>query len=315
MVAINEKLMPGAERQNLPASDYYLLQDTLYRAAALTDSSGNIVEAYDCDAYGNTIAFTAADSSGNWWSDSATQSNFGANEIIFCGYRYDPETENYYVRNRYYSPTLGRWLTRDPIGYAGGINLYEYVGSSPAGNVDPAGAQPISLPPVGGYAETNFNNQETTTTVYPYGESLNSYQLTPGGPAPLGPAYVPSASNFLRLGGFGASGWENAIARGTVKGAALGFATGSFMGPEGAVMGELGGELAGFLKGLIGYPVRKFVLGAELYYLRHHGHRPARPRCRETPVSRAPSPPIDPYVPYGPSGPTYVPGGPSWGFW
>ena len=137
MVAINEKLMPGAERQHLPASDYYLLQDTLYRAAALTNSSGNVVEAYDCDAYGNTITFTAPDSSGNWWSDSATQSSFGANEIIFCGYRYDPETENYYVRNRYYSPTLGRWLQRDPIGYQGGINLYEYVGGDPAGNVDP----------------------------------------------------------------------------------------------------------------------------------------------------------------------------------
>ncbi len=55
------------------------------------------------------------------------------------GYRYDAETQNYYVRNRYYLPTLGRWLTRDPIGYQGGINLYEYVQSSPVGNVDAAG--------------------------------------------------------------------------------------------------------------------------------------------------------------------------------
>ena len=140
MVAVNEKLRPGAGPQNLPVGDYYLLQDTLYRAAALTDSGGNIVEAYGCDAYGNTLIFTGADSSGNWWGDSATQSNFGANDIIYCGYRYDPETENYYVRNRFYSPTLGRWLTRDPIGYQGGVNLYEYVGGDPAGNMDPAGA-------------------------------------------------------------------------------------------------------------------------------------------------------------------------------
>ena len=56
-----------------------------------------------------------------------------------CGYRYDAETENYYVRNRYYSPTPGRWLTRDPIGYRGGINLYGYVNSSPVGNVDAEG--------------------------------------------------------------------------------------------------------------------------------------------------------------------------------
>lgn len=34
------------------------------------------------DAYGNTLIFTAADSSGNWWSDSAVQSSCGANDII-----------------------------------------------------------------------------------------------------------------------------------------------------------------------------------------------------------------------------------------
>jgi RHS repeat-associated protein len=56
-----------------------------------------------------------------------------------CGYRYDAETENYYVRNRYYSPTLGRWLARDPVGYQGGTNLYGYVNSSPVGNVDAEG--------------------------------------------------------------------------------------------------------------------------------------------------------------------------------
>ena len=93
------------------------------------------------DAYGNTLIFTAADSSGNWWSDSAVQSSYGANDIICCGYRYDAESENYYVRNRYYSPVLGRWLTRDPIGYRGGINLYGYVESDPVGMVDPEGTK------------------------------------------------------------------------------------------------------------------------------------------------------------------------------
>ncbi len=63
------------------------------------------------------------------------------NKILKSGGRCnaDAETQNYYVRNRYYLPTLGRWLTRDPIGYQGGINLYEYVQSSPVGNVDGAG--------------------------------------------------------------------------------------------------------------------------------------------------------------------------------
>ncbi len=61
----------------------------------------------------------------------------GANEIIFCGYRYDPEVEPYYVPNRSYNAMLGRWLQRDPIGYAGGVNLYGYVGGGAVVAVDP----------------------------------------------------------------------------------------------------------------------------------------------------------------------------------
>ena len=43
------------------------------------------------------------------------------------------------MRNRYYSPVLGRWISRDPIGYEGGINLYEYVVSNSAVYTDPSG--------------------------------------------------------------------------------------------------------------------------------------------------------------------------------
>jgi len=128
--------------QNLPAGTYYLCQDLLYRAVALTNSSGTVVEAYDTDAYGNTIIFTGPGTDGVWFTDDDTQSNYGANEIIYCGYRYDPETELYYVRNRTYSPVLGRWLQRDPIGYAGGINLYEYVSGRSAIALDANGTTP-----------------------------------------------------------------------------------------------------------------------------------------------------------------------------
>jgi RHS repeat-associated protein len=105
-------------------------------------ASRSIFERRGNDAYGNTLIFTAADSSGNWWSDSAVQSSYGANDIIYCGYRYDAETDNYYVRNRYYSPILGRWLTRDPIGYQGGANLYGYVGGTAPAVADPQGTGP-----------------------------------------------------------------------------------------------------------------------------------------------------------------------------
>ncbi len=145
---------------NSVAGNYYLLQDLLYRTVALVNSNGSIVEAYDTESYGNTLIFTALvvrlrqelkSRCGEGtllreWGDAAVQSDYGANEIIYCGYRYDAETEDYYVRNRYYSPVLGRWITRDPIGYAGGINLYEYAGSHAAVALDASGE--ITINPV-----------------------------------------------------------------------------------------------------------------------------------------------------------------------
>ncbi len=91
------------------------------------------------DAYGNTLIFTGPGPDGLWFTDDDVQSVYGANEIIYCGYRFDAETQLYYVRNRTYSPVLGRWIQRDPIGYASGINLYGYVEGEPTGNSDPGG--------------------------------------------------------------------------------------------------------------------------------------------------------------------------------
>ena len=50
---------------------------------------------------------------------------------------------NYDFRNRVYSPTLGRWLTNDPLGFAAGdVNFYRYVGNGPIDENDPIGLFP-----------------------------------------------------------------------------------------------------------------------------------------------------------------------------
>jgi len=55
------------------------------------------------------------------------------------GYQSDAETGLVLCTNRYYDPQQGRFVTRDPIGYAGGVNLYGYVGNNPVNSVDPLG--------------------------------------------------------------------------------------------------------------------------------------------------------------------------------
>ncbi|MGE0493026.1 MAG: RHS repeat-associated core domain-containing protein [Vulcanimicrobiota bacterium] len=46
-----------------------------------------------------------------------------------------------YMRQRHYDPTLARFLSRDPIGFAGGLNLYGYVGGNPVNHSDPSGLE------------------------------------------------------------------------------------------------------------------------------------------------------------------------------
>ena len=56
----------------------------------------------------------------------------------YTGQRIDPETNGlYYYRARMYAPAWGRFMQADPIGYAGGSNLYRYVRNDPLNLPDP----------------------------------------------------------------------------------------------------------------------------------------------------------------------------------
>ncbi len=59
--------------------------------------------------------------------------------LRFPGQYFDSETGLHYNFHRYCNPKTGRYLTADPIGLAGGINLYAYVQNDPVNWVDPEG--------------------------------------------------------------------------------------------------------------------------------------------------------------------------------
>jgi len=112
----------------------YFTHDANFNVTALTDNTGAVVERYEYDPYGMTTILDA-----NFANDADGVSDY-LNPITYAGYRADAETGHYQVRHRYYDPGLGRWVTRDPIGYAGDdLNLYEYAMANPVNGTDPLG--------------------------------------------------------------------------------------------------------------------------------------------------------------------------------
>ncbi|WP_279609281.1 RHS repeat-associated core domain-containing protein [Burkholderia diffusa] len=74
-----------------------------------------------------------------------------ANPIRFQGQYNDHESGLHYNRHRYYDPEVGRFVSKDPIGYAGGHNLWQYA-PNPTGWIDPlglSGSRPPNLSPAG----------------------------------------------------------------------------------------------------------------------------------------------------------------------
>ncbi len=95
---------------------YFYHTNHLYSVKSLTDESGNIAESYNYSAYGKTIIYDAA---GNELLESAIAQPYG-----FTSRRLDNETGLYYFRARYYDVDLGRFITKDPLGYVDGYSFY-----------------------------------------------------------------------------------------------------------------------------------------------------------------------------------------------
>lgn len=80
-----------------------------------------------------------------------------ASPFGYKGREEDRETGLVYMRNRFYSPRLERFVNQDPMGIAGGLNTFAFAGMNPVNVADPLGLDPddpcdprfyICLPPI-----------------------------------------------------------------------------------------------------------------------------------------------------------------------
>lgn len=142
--------------QTLDDDAYHMYhQDEQGSTAYVTGSKGGTENLYGYDAFGNLL-----------------EKREGVeNRILYTGQQYDQETEQYYLRARYYNPVIGRFMQEDT--YRGdGLNLYAYCANNPVIYYDPSG----------------HSKQE-------YNDDINSPNGTPGGNVDNGISAIPDLSN------------------------------------------------------------------------------------------------------------------------
>jgi RHS repeat-associated protein len=130
---ISTKYLQGAHGpiKNLITNIYYY-QDSLGSTSHIASSTGALLESYRYDLNGKPT----------YWNPGGTQISASAYGIrdLFTGERFVTELGLYDLRNRYYSPDLGRFLQPDPVGFKGDAsNLYRYCGNDWANRSDPMG--------------------------------------------------------------------------------------------------------------------------------------------------------------------------------
>ena len=108
------------EEDSFSQSLYYYTHDLTKNVWNITNADGYSGDSFHYDAFGTLLQDHGADRL----------------HFLFSNEYYDTETGLYYYLFRYYNPFDGRWLSKDPIGEAGGWNLYAFCGNNPVNTWD-----------------------------------------------------------------------------------------------------------------------------------------------------------------------------------
>jgi len=106
-------------------ASYYYATDVQGSVLALFNTSNQVMNRYTYLPFGEAQSVTSS----------------VPNRIRYAGRELEDETGLYYNNARWYDPTLHRFISQDPIGLEGGINLYSYVANDPVNFTDPSGLE------------------------------------------------------------------------------------------------------------------------------------------------------------------------------
>ena len=112
-----------SEGEQQGTATFFYTRDHVGSIRELVDTTGTLRARYDYDAFGRR---TKTSGSGDTDLGYTGHRTHGASGLVMTLYRA-------------YDPTLGRWLSEDPLGLGGGTNLYGYVNGDPIGVMDPLG--------------------------------------------------------------------------------------------------------------------------------------------------------------------------------
>ncbi len=246
-------------RQDAGGARYYYHHDGLGSTVGLTDASGAVAAQRTYDAWGNR----------------RTSSGAAPGNYQFTGAELDPTSGLYHMGARFYDPTIGRWLSEDPVqdNYfePGSLNFYAYVSNNPVLLTDPLGLEPTPE----GIQRAAETLQDFIDALIALNDLIEALKLrgitsiTIAGHS-ISLASLQQAVNFLstRAGAVVYSGIKKALASLYITGNAL-MAFGAVTWLVGAIMFKRGRNKRSRALGatLMAYGVTAFGTGAAMYGL------------------------------------------------